>query len=154
MQKPPYIIYSNMALELYEMLGIRKEKIEAGQPWQNYAETLFSIQKRLADHDFSNARTWAEIQQAHRKWWINYNQEHHLTHQKRQDGCHSPQAVLCGVLDGPTRKRCSPACCMPRSLPVIWTGMATSGSRNGASLAKTVSRLRGFRLDVRGNAQD
>ena len=51
------IFYSTMALELYEMLGIRKERIEAGQPWQNYAETLFSIQRRLADHDFSNART-------------------------------------------------------------------------------------------------
>ncbi len=37
------IFYSNMALELYEMLGIRKERIEAGQPWQNFAETLFSI---------------------------------------------------------------------------------------------------------------
>ncbi len=92
------IFTSNMALELYSMLGIRKERIEAGQPWQNYAETLFSIQKRLADHDFSNARTWAELQQAHRKWWTNYNLEHHLAHQKRQDGRHSPKAVLRGVL--------------------------------------------------------
>ncbi len=37
------IFTSNMALELYEMLGIRKERIEPGEPWQNYAETLFSI---------------------------------------------------------------------------------------------------------------
>jgi hypothetical protein len=35
--------YSTMALELYEMLGIRKERIDPGEPWQNYAETLFSI---------------------------------------------------------------------------------------------------------------
>src|SRR2546429_7132659 len=28
---------STMALELYEMLGIRKERIEPGEPWQNYA---------------------------------------------------------------------------------------------------------------------
>jgi hypothetical protein len=47
------------------MQGIRKERIDAGQPWENYAETLFSIQRRLADHAFSNARTWPEIQQAH-----------------------------------------------------------------------------------------
>jgi hypothetical protein len=37
------IFYSTMALELYEMLGIRKERIEAGEPWQNYAETLLYV---------------------------------------------------------------------------------------------------------------
>jgi hypothetical protein len=51
------IFYSTQALQLYDMLGIRKERIEAGKPWQNYAETLFSIQRRLTDHGFSNART-------------------------------------------------------------------------------------------------
>ncbi len=34
------IFYSNQAMLLYDMLGIRKERIEAGEPWQNYAETL------------------------------------------------------------------------------------------------------------------
>ena len=47
------IFTSNMALELYEMLAFRKERIEAGQPWQNYAKTLFSIQRRLADRNLS-----------------------------------------------------------------------------------------------------
>jgi transposase len=92
------IFYSNIALELYEMLGIRKERIEPGEPWQNYAETLFSIQRRLGDYAFSNARTWSEIQQAHRTWWTNYNSEHHYAHRSRQDGRHSPEAVLRGVL--------------------------------------------------------
>ncbi len=92
------IFTSHMALELYEMLGIRKERIDPGQPWQNYAETLFSIQKRLADHAFSQARTWPEIQQVHQTWWTNYNREHHQAHQKRQDGRHSPASVLRGVL--------------------------------------------------------
>jgi transposase len=92
------IFYSNIALELYDMLGIRKERIDPGEPWQNYAETLFSIQKRLADHDFSNARSWPEMLQAHRKWWMNYNREHHYAHRKRQDGRHSPEEVLRGVL--------------------------------------------------------
>lgn len=59
---------------------------------------MFSFQKRLADHDFGNSRTWAEIQQAHRKWWTNYNGEDHFAHQKRQDGRHSPEAVLRRVL--------------------------------------------------------
>ena len=90
--------YSTVAVQLYDMLGIRKERIDPGEPWMNYAETLFSIQKRLADHDFSNARTWPEIQQAHQTWWHNYNVEHHFAHQERQDGRHSPEAVLRGVL--------------------------------------------------------
>ncbi len=49
--------YSTVAIQLYDMLGIRKERIDPGEPWQNYAETLFSIQRRLGDHAFSNART-------------------------------------------------------------------------------------------------
>ncbi len=90
--------YSTQALQLYDMLGIRKERIDPGEPWENYAETLFSIQRRLADHAFSNALTWPEIQQAHRTWWVNYNTEKHYAHQTRQDGRHSPTAVLRGIL--------------------------------------------------------
>jgi transposase len=90
--------YSTVAVQLYDMLGIRKERIDPGEPWQNYAETLFSIQRRLGDHAFSNARTWLEIQQAHQTWWQNYNSEHHYAHRERQDGRHSPYAVLRGVL--------------------------------------------------------
>lgn len=29
------IFYSTAAQQLYDMLGIRKERIEAGKPWQN-----------------------------------------------------------------------------------------------------------------------
>lgn len=85
-------------MQLYDILGIRKERIEPGEPWQNYAETLFSIQKRLADFAFAKAQTWPEIQQAHRTWWTNYNLEKHFAHQARQDGRHSPTQVLRGVL--------------------------------------------------------
>jgi len=93
--------YSTAALQLYDMLGIRKERIDPGEPWQNYAETLFSIQKRLADYAFSNARNWAEIQQAHQTWWKNYNSEHHYAHRARQDGRHTPSAVLRGMVGHP-----------------------------------------------------
>ncbi len=31
-------------------------------------------------------------------WWKNYNSEHHYAHRERQDGRHSPYAVLRGVL--------------------------------------------------------
>jgi len=92
------IFTSNQAMQLYDMLGIRKERIDPGQPWQDYAETLFSIQRRLADHAFSNARTWPELQQAHQTWWTNYNVEHHYAHRERQDGRHSPVDVLRGML--------------------------------------------------------
>jgi hypothetical protein len=68
------------------------------QPWQNYAETLFSVQRRMADHAFSNTRSWPEIQKAHRTWWENYNAEGHYAHRERHDGRHSPEAVLRGRL--------------------------------------------------------
>lgn len=90
--------HSNMANALYEMLDIRKEKIDPGQPWENYAETLFSVQRRMADHSFSNARTFPEIQKAHQTWWKNYNAEDHYGHRERQDGRHNPEAVLRGRL--------------------------------------------------------
>ena len=89
---------SNMANALYDMLDIRKERIDPGEPWENYAETLFSVQKRLADHDFSNARTWPEMLQAHQKGWSNDHRESHHAHRERQDGRHSPEAVLRGRL--------------------------------------------------------
>jgi len=92
------IFTSTQAMQVYDMLGIRKERIDPGEPWENYAETLFSIQRRLADHAFSNARTWPEIQQAHQTWWTNYNTEHHFAHRARKVRRHSPEAVLRGVL--------------------------------------------------------
>ena len=35
--------YSTVALQLYDMLGIRKERIDPGQPWQDYVETLLYV---------------------------------------------------------------------------------------------------------------
>jgi putative transposase len=34
----------------------------------------------------------------HKKWWTNYNIEHHYAHSARQDRRHSPSEVLRGVL--------------------------------------------------------
>jgi hypothetical protein len=36
MQKPPYIIYCNQAMDVYAALGIEKLRIEKRQAWQNY----------------------------------------------------------------------------------------------------------------------
>lgn len=37
------IFYSTVALQFYDMLGIRKERIDPGEPWQDYAETLLYV---------------------------------------------------------------------------------------------------------------
>src|SRR5258708_21436703 len=69
--------------------------------WDDQREDQFhiiSVQRRMADHSFSNARTFPEIQKAHRTWWKNYNAEDHYGHRERQDGRHSPEAVLRGRL--------------------------------------------------------
>jgi putative transposase len=34
------IFYSTVALQLYDMLGIRKERIDPGQAWQNYVRRV------------------------------------------------------------------------------------------------------------------
>jgi hypothetical protein len=92
------IFTSTAAMQLYDMLGIRKERLDPGEPGENYAETLFSIPRRLADHAFSNARTWPELQQAHQTWWHTYNTEDHFAHRERKVRRHSPEVVLRGVL--------------------------------------------------------
>src|SRR6266699_6580423 len=76
--------------------GSQKSALAMGQlaGFLSYAETLFSVQKRLADHAFSNARTWPQIQQAHQKWVRDYNSQRHWAHEQRVDGCHSPAQVI------------------------------------------------------------
>jgi hypothetical protein len=34
------IFYSNVALQLYDMLGIRKQRIDPGEPWQDYVRRV------------------------------------------------------------------------------------------------------------------
>src|SRR5215216_3408412 len=54
------IFRANQAKAIYEALGIRKEEIERGKPWQSYVETTFNIQRRMADWYFWRARSWEE----------------------------------------------------------------------------------------------
>lgn len=51
------VFRATRAKAVYEALGIEKEEIERGQPWQNFSETTFAIQERMADHFFEKART-------------------------------------------------------------------------------------------------
>jgi putative transposase len=92
------IFYSNRAMAIYEALDIRKERIDPRQSWQNYIEAHFGIMRRLADYYLNKAPTLDEMKKAHRKFIRNYNTQIHFAHRERQDGRHSPQDVLRGVL--------------------------------------------------------
>jgi Integrase core domain len=77
-----------------EQLGIEKKEIKKGKPYQNYIESMFNVQRRMADWSFEKAYTWEDLLAAHEKWMNDYNFQRHLAHEKRDDGCHSPAAVL------------------------------------------------------------
>lgn len=88
------VFRANRAKAVYEALGIKKEEIERGKPWQNYVETTFAIQGRMADHYFEAAESWSELIAAHEAWMYNYNHQVHWAHLERKDGKHSPIEVL------------------------------------------------------------
>jgi putative transposase len=91
------VFLSHDARRVYDTLGIEKREIKKGRPWQNYIETMFNVQRRMADWSFEKAQTWEDLLAAHEKWVREYNFQHHLAHEKREDGCHSPAAVLCWI---------------------------------------------------------
>ena len=93
------IFRANRALAIYEALGIEKEEIERGRPWQNYAETTFNVQRRMADWHFARARSWPELVATHDRWVEDYNAQPHWAHRGREDGRRSPSEVL-GFVSG------------------------------------------------------
>lgn len=88
------VFLANRAKEIYRMLGIEKHEIEKGQPWQNYSETTFAIQGRMADYHFQRAQSWSDLIEAHGKWVSDYNVQDHFAHEDRKDGKRSPREVL------------------------------------------------------------
>ncbi|MDP9313420.1 MAG: DDE-type integrase/transposase/recombinase [Chloroflexota bacterium] len=88
------VFTSKKARELYARLGIAKHQIDRGQAWQNYIETMFSVQRRMADYEFATASTWKELQDAHDRWVGDYNFQVHWAHRLRDDGRESPAEVL------------------------------------------------------------
>ncbi len=88
------VFRANQVLRIYDALGIRKDRIARKQPWQNYVETLFNVQRRMADWDFARARDWAALADEHARWVGNYNQQDHWAHRQRSDGRRSPATVL------------------------------------------------------------
>jgi putative transposase len=88
------IFYCNQALAVYKALGIKKERIEKRQAWQNYIESHFNIFRRMADAHLAVATSWEQALSLHRKWMQDYNHQRHWAHEKREDGCHSPAEVI------------------------------------------------------------
>lgn len=88
------IFTSHDTRRLCEQLGIEKKEIKKGRPYQNYIETMFNVQRRMADWSFGKAQTWEDLLAAHEKWHRDYNFQKHMAHEKREDGCHSPASVL------------------------------------------------------------
>jgi putative transposase len=91
------IFRCNQAMDVYAALGIRKEQIEKRQAWQNLVESHFNIVRKMADAKFARARSWEEMIAAHCTWMHDYTLQRHWAHEKREDGCHSPAAVLGGA---------------------------------------------------------
>lgn len=88
------VFLANRAKVVYAALGVSKEEIEKGRPWQNYSETTFGIQQRMADWYFQRAGSWAGLVEAHDRFVSDYNAQSHFAHQRREDGRRSPKEVL------------------------------------------------------------
>ena len=97
------IFRANQAKRIYATLGINKAEIERRQPWQNYIETMFNVQRRMVDWNFARAQSWEELLASHDQWVTDYNTQDHWAHQKRGDGRTSPAAVLDWVRGRPVR---------------------------------------------------
>jgi putative transposase len=93
------VFRSNQAKAIYSSLGINKEEIERRRPWQNFIETTFNIQRRMADYYFERAVSWEELVGAHDGWVESYNTQKHWAHRERKDARRSPAEVL-GFLTG------------------------------------------------------
>ena len=91
------IFRSDRAKAVYRALGIGKEEIERGQPWQSFIETNFNLQRRLADHFFAKTETWEELVREHDLWLERHNTQRHKAHENRGDGRRSPSEVLGAV---------------------------------------------------------
>jgi len=60
----------------------------------SYIESHFNIARRMADARFARATSWEEAVAIHRRFVHDYNAQRHWAHEQREDGCHSPAAVL------------------------------------------------------------
>lgn len=95
------IFRANKAKEIYRDLQIQKEQIEPRQAWQSYIETMFNVQRRMADYHFAQAISWDALLDAHAAWVADYNYQEHWAHRHRSDQRRSPFQVLAWVRGRP-----------------------------------------------------
>jgi putative transposase len=98
------IFRAKQLLAILDRLGVVKHEIERRQPWQNYIEANFGVQRRIADRDFAKAGTWPELLVVHDQWVTEHNYQDHFAHLDRPEERRSPAAVLhrvCGRLFSP-----------------------------------------------------
>jgi putative transposase len=88
------VFRAKQARAVYEALGIAKHEIERGRPWQNFIETHFNVQRRMAVWHFARAESWTELVLAHERFVGDYNAQAHFAHSGRDDGRRSPAEVL------------------------------------------------------------
>ncbi len=86
---------------IYAALGIKHELIERGKPWQDYVETTFGVQRRMADWDFAEAETWAALQHVPGRWVDAYDHEEHRAHRHKREGRRTPAEVVQWVIGTP-----------------------------------------------------
>jgi len=79
---------------ILKALEIEPTYIELRKPWQNLIEAQFKVQLRLADFQFENAQTLAEIQTLPAAFVETFNTTRHWAHQGRPDGRQTPAEVL------------------------------------------------------------
>ncbi len=93
------VFKASQSKAVYRSLGITKQEIERRRPWQNFIETTFNVQRRMADYYFAIAESWEELVAAHDGWVESYNTQKHWAHRGRRDARRSPAEVL-GFLTG------------------------------------------------------
>jgi hypothetical protein len=120
-------------MNVYSALGIRKERIEPQQAWQNYIETHFNIVRKMADAKFAKATSWEEALAIHRCFVHDYNVQRHWAFEQREDGKHSPAAVLG---ERSTQNRCSAAFSSPPGMSGVWTNLVFCATRIGSFIWK------------------
>lgn len=81
-------------MRVNQRLGIRCEMYEKGHPWQNLIESQFGIQARLGEYYWERCKTIEEAIEFHRELIRDHNRLPHWAHHRRNDGRHSPLAVL------------------------------------------------------------
>lgn len=81
-------------IRVNKRLGIHHHMYDKGHPWQNLIESQFGIQARLVEYHWQRCRSVEEAVEFHRDLIRDHNRMPHWAHHRRNDGRHSPLAVL------------------------------------------------------------